>query len=89
MSTRDVMLELSLLDGDCKQYDPELWFADRRNQSDQRQAKGVCQHCPELAACQRITLDYELETNQTMYGIYGGLDEDQRLKIRLRERKRA
>jgi hypothetical protein len=88
MSSADqVMLELSLLQGDCGQYDPELWFADKRHRSDQRFAKGVCSGCPELRACQGKILDYELETNQTLFGIYGGLTEEERRRIRHKEKR--
>lgn len=88
MSYDQVMLELAALNGDCGQNDPELWFADERNKADQRYAKGICSQCPELNTCQAITLEFELETNQTMYGIFGGLTEKERRAYRQRQKKR-
>lgn len=90
MSAYDrLLLERANLGGDCMQYDPELWFADERNKADQRYAKGICSQCPALLQCQTLTLDYELETKQVEYGIYGGLTEKERLKIIRRERRGA
>jgi hypothetical protein len=82
-------MELALLDGDCGQFDPELWFADERNKQDQRYAKGVCSGCTKLAECQGKILDYEFETNETLYGIYGGLTERERRAYRLRQKKKG
>lgn len=89
MSYDQVMLEFAALGGDCGQNDPELWFADERNKADQRYAKGVCSQCPALARCQGIALEYELETNQTMFGIFGGLTEKERRTYRQRQKKRS
>jgi hypothetical protein len=84
-----LLIERANLGGDCSQFDPELWFADERNKRDQRMAKGICSQCPKLLECQTLTLDYELETRQVEYGIYGGLTERERRKNINRERRGA
>lgn len=89
MSYDRLLLELASLDGSCQQNDPELWFADERNKADQRYAKGVCSQCPELHACQSAVLDHELEANETLYGIYGGLTEKERRNYRQRQNRRG
>lgn len=67
----------------CAQIDPDLWFDydehTRRAKERQRQvavAKAICASCPLLMACR----DYGLETRQP-YGIWGGLDEDDRQNV--------
>jgi len=84
-----LLLELADLGGACSQNDPELWFADERNKADQRYAKGICSQCPVLHECQSKILDHELETNQTLYGIYGGLTDRERKTYRLRQKKKG
>jgi len=46
-----------------------------------QRAKEVCSHCPVIQACQRHALEV-----QEMYGIWGGLSEDERLILLNRHR---
>jgi WhiB family redox-sensing transcriptional regulator len=66
--------------GACRTADPELFFApdgERANSNDRNErqaaAKAVCGGCPVLLECRRYGLD-----NRESYGIWGGLDEDER-----------
>ena len=83
----DPYAALARLEGDCAQYDPEIWFGTTKQEK--QFAKRVCACCPELLACQTITLDAELNGNADLYGIFGGLDEKERRQIqRQRQRRR-
>lgn len=82
-----LLLELASLDGSrCQENDPEIWFSESR--SNIAYAKKECSLCPALAECQGAALEYELETNGTLYGIYGGLTEKERRLIK-KKRKGA
>lgn len=48
------------------------------------QAKAVCAGCPAIDACRRHALDV-----QELYGVWGGLSEDERMALLNRGRKRA
>lgn len=66
----------------CRGADPELFFPISSAGVSQRQirsAKAVCARCPVRPAC----LDYALATGQR-FGIWGGLDEDERRLLRRR-----
>ena len=76
-----------MLNGDCSQQDPEIFFSERV--STVNEAKRICSLCPELLRCQGKILEHELETNQTMYGIYGGLTEKERRSYRQRQTRRG
>jgi WhiB family redox-sensing transcriptional regulator len=65
----------------CRGMDPELFFPDRGESTEQ--AKAVCAACPVRAEC----LDHAL-TNVERFGIWGGLSERERRAIR-RARTRA
>ncbi|MCU4185132.1 WhiB family transcriptional regulator [Acidiferrimicrobium sp. IK] len=68
----------------CRHVDTELFFPVGSNKAATDQAntaKAICAACPVRAAC----LEYALATNQTD-GIWGGLDEAERLAIRRRAR---
>jgi len=59
----------------CGQTDPEAFFPPKGSAA--TDAKKVCARCDVRAEC----LDYALRTNQR-YGIYGGLSERERRKLR-------
>ena len=64
----------------CRRTDPDLFFPAGQTgiALDQIEAaKAVCRSCPVQRACLR----FALETNQEA-GIWGGLDEDERRKVR-------
>ncbi|MEW2498407.1 WhiB family transcriptional regulator [Streptomyces nodosus] len=70
--------------GICKEEDDPLFFADggiplnepaKKVQAKWDQAKEVCANCPVLAECRRDTLGEE-------YGVWGGLDQHERWKLR-------
>lgn len=67
----------------CRDEDPELFFpvSDLGPGARQaEQAKAVCAGCPVRAEC----LEYALE-NGLDYGIFGGLTEQERRRVRSRQ----
>lgn len=65
----------------CKGIDASVFFLDWGSTTDQ--AKSICATCPVQVEC----LEYAVMTNQN-YGVWGGLTEPERRKIR-HERRRA
>lgn len=63
----------------CAQSDPELWFPERGGSS--VEAKRICMRCPERVDC----LEGALERSE-QYGIFGGLSERERARIRRQRR---
>lgn len=61
--------------GNCLGVDPDLFFPERGGST--REAKGVCQGCVVRDAC----LEYAL-VNGEKFGIWGGLSERERRRIR-------
>lgn len=59
----------------CAQTDPEAFFPEKGGST--REAKRICDSCDVRAAC----LDYALE-NDERFGIWGGLSERERRKLR-------
>lgn len=67
-----------LEDAACLSHpDPDLWFATRSDPVAAREAKEVCMTCPVRAKC----LNYAL-THDEPHGIWGGVDEDRRERLR-------
>ncbi|WP_114905813.1 WhiB family transcriptional regulator [Ornithinimicrobium murale] len=69
----------------CRKGDPELFFA--LDQNSIREAKKVCAKCPLLDQCRA----WALATGEK-HGVWGGLDEDERLEVlghRPKKRRRA
>ncbi|GIG29300.1 WhiB family transcriptional regulator [Cellulomonas marina] len=78
MTAIAVVLGLSpdfVADGLCTQTDPELFFPEKGGST--REAKKVCANCTVRAEC----LSYALE-NDERFGIWGGLSERERRKLR-------
>ena len=61
----------------CAQTDPEAFFPEKGGST--REAKKVCQACPVRGEC----LEYAL-THDERFGIWGGLSERERRKLRRR-----
>ncbi len=61
----------------CAQTDPEAFFPEKGGST--REAKKICAACEVKAQC----LDYAL-TNDERFGIWGGLSERERRKLRKR-----
>lgn len=61
----------------CKQADPDLFFPERGSPGDS--AKRVCVNCAVRLEC----LEYAL-ANSERYGIWGGLTERERTRLRRR-----
>ena len=59
----------------CAQTDPEAFFPEKGGST--REAKRICEGCEVRSAC----LDYALE-NDERFGIWGGLSERERRKLR-------
>jgi WhiB family redox-sensing transcriptional regulator len=69
-------------DAACRYTDPELFFPDRDMRSARAQvktAKLICRGCPVSATC----LSWALASGQEA-GIWGGLTEDERRRLRRR-----
>lgn len=72
----------------CAQTDPTMWYPEGKGQgrSPAKTAKQICAECEVSAQCLESSIE-----NVERWGIWGGLDEDQRLPLindRL-EQKRA
>ena len=61
----------------CAQTDPEAFFPEKGGST--REAKSVCKTCTVKQEC----LEYALQ-NDERYGIWGGLSERERRKLRRR-----
>ncbi|MFF8817349.1 MULTISPECIES: WhiB family transcriptional regulator [Leucobacter] len=59
----------------CAQTDPESFFPEKGGST--REAKRICETCEVRSEC----LDYALE-NDERFGIWGGLSERERRKLR-------
>jgi WhiB family redox-sensing transcriptional regulator len=69
-------------DAACLDADPDLFFPDcdiRPSLARVKQAKLICRGCPVSASCLNWALDSGHE-----HGIWGGLTEDERRKLRHR-----
>jgi WhiB family redox-sensing transcriptional regulator len=64
------------LDALCAETDPDAFFPEKGGST--REAKRVCTGCPVRAAC----LDFAL-ANDERFGIWGGLSERERRRLRL------
>jgi len=62
----------------CAQTDPEAFFPEKGGST--RDAKKICQSCEVAAQC----LEYALK-NDERFGIWGGLSERERRKLRKRD----
>jgi WhiB family transcriptional regulator, redox-sensing transcriptional regulator len=60
----------------CAEVDPEIFFPEKGGTT--REAKKVCRACEVRAEC----LDYAL-TNDERFGVFGGLSERERRKLKL------
>jgi WhiB family transcriptional regulator, redox-sensing transcriptional regulator len=68
----------------CRDIDAELFFPVSSHGPGLRQteqAKEICRACPVLTPCARLALASGQE-----YGVWGGLDEEERRDIRRRRR---
>ena len=70
-------------DGLCKNYDSEWWFPEqerinsRKRTKEEMLARTICTECPVRDECLDYSLKYE-----GIYGIWGGLNEHERIKVR-------
>lgn len=61
----------------CAQTDPEAFFPEKGGST--REAKNICNHCEVREQC----LDYAL-SNDERFGIWGGLSERERRRLKRR-----
>jgi WhiB family redox-sensing transcriptional regulator len=61
--------------------DPDTWFPPNRRAPQVTEAKKACAECPVQLACLEFAL-----ANDERFGIWGGLDEDERDALRKRTR---
>lgn len=66
------------LDAACRDADPDLFFVERGAST--RRAKAICAECPVAEEC----LDFALTVPGISYGIWGGLAERERRRVRRR-----
>ena len=66
----------------CRGLDPEMFYADRGGSV--TEAKAICARCPVREAC----LEYALAAGEK-WGVWGGLSERQRRRIRIARRSAA
>lgn len=66
----------------CSQADPEAWFPDKGGST--RDAKKICFECPVRRQC----LEYAL-ANDERFGVWGGLSERERRKLRKKAAEQA
>ena len=67
----------------CRTVEPELFFPEGFGLKEQRaEAKAVCASCPSRGVCLEEAL-----ANREEFGVFGGLDEDERRRL-LRSRNR-
>lgn len=72
----------------CRDMDVRLFFGPDGEQRPRREirearAKAVCESCPVRAQC----LDYAL-SNSIRHGVWGGLNEEERMRERRRRARR-
>jgi WhiB family redox-sensing transcriptional regulator len=67
------------LDALCAETDPEAFFPEKGGST--REAKRVCTGCTVRAECLEFAL-----TNDERFGIWGGLSERERRRLRLQRR---
>ena len=67
------------LDALCAETDPEAFFPEKGGST--REAKRVCTGCPVRAECLEFAL-----ANDERFGIWGGLSERERRRVRLARR---
>lgn len=64
--------------GACTSADPESWFPDKSVPNQHiKAAKAICADCPVRIECLQFSLD-----NDERFGIWGGLTEYDRRKLR-------
>lgn len=63
----------------CAQTDPETFFPEKARGSSARNAKKICTSCEVRTQC----LAYALANNER-FGIWGGLNENERRKLKRR-----
>jgi WhiB family redox-sensing transcriptional regulator len=68
----------------CRDVPVAVFFPDHGSGHDGREAKQLCLTCPVRSEC----LDFAIDTRQ-VYGIWGGLNTNERRLIRNRRRQRA
>jgi WhiB family transcriptional regulator, redox-sensing transcriptional regulator len=64
-----------MLEAKCLDADPEAFFPEKGGST--REAKRICAACPVREEC----LEYSL-TNEERFGIWGGLSERERRRVR-------
>ncbi|WP_306999026.1 WhiB family transcriptional regulator [Amycolatopsis thermophila] len=62
----------------CKETDPEAFFPDKGGST--REAKRICHSCEVRGECLQYALD-----NDERFGIWGGLSERERRKLKKRQ----
>lgn len=62
--------------------DPDIFFPVDRTRAATRAAKAICRPCPVLAECRSWAMAKEA------YGVWGGLDEHERARVRRSTRTR-
>lgn len=76
-----------MADAACRGSDPDAWFPDDSDHASIAAAKQICASCPVQLQCGRHALNHPEPSN--LYGIWGGLTETDRRRIRKRRQRGA
>ena len=61
----------------CSEVDPELFFPERGDATSPRKARIICNSCEVKVECLQYSID-----NDERFGIWGGLTENDRRRLR-------
>lgn len=81
MSLRDQLLcdREWVQDAACRDADPDVFMPSKGAHTEATAAKAICGRCPVIEECATWALD-----NGERFGIWGGLSERDRLRMRMR-----
>jgi hypothetical protein len=69
-------------DAACGGLDPDIWF-----EKNEQEARKVCSQCPIRVTCLTETMRIEEQVPGDRYGVFGGLNGDERRKLARKQRK--
>lgn len=74
---------MSLRDAVCRTVEPEIFF-NLKDRAGVARAKRLCAECPVRTECLTQCLEYEALGQDTQHGIFGGLEPEERARLRRR-----
>lgn len=73
----------------CKDMPPEVFFPDRNDPDARKHAKAICAECQVKEHCLEFALANGGRGNVGAYGIWGGMSERERERLRKRRLREA